>query len=43
MGNCSFETDKSDDSQAIINKNHFMYHYVIGRGGFVKVWRVEKK
>lgn len=43
MGNCSFETDKSDDSQAIINKNHFMYHYVIGRGGFGKVWRVEKK
>ena len=26
-----------------INKNHFLFHYVIGRGGFGKVWKVEKK
>ena len=26
-----------------ISKNHFQFHYVIGRGGFGKVWRVEKK
>jgi serine/threonine protein kinase len=26
-----------------INKNHFMFQYVIGRGGFGKVWKVEKK
>ena len=24
-----------------INKNHFHFHYVIGRGGFGKVWKVE--
>lgn len=43
MGNCSFETDKSDTSATLINKNNFVYHYVIGRGGFGKVWKVEKK
>lgn len=26
-----------------ITKNHFLFHYVIGRGGFGKVWKVEKK
>ncbi len=26
-----------------INKNHFLFHYVIGRGGFGKVWKLEKK
>jgi serine/threonine protein kinase len=26
-----------------VNKNHFLFHYVIGRGGFGKVWKVEKK
>jgi len=26
-----------------INKNHFEFNYVIGRGGFGKVWKVEKK
>ena len=26
-----------------ISKNHFQFHYVIGRGGFGKVWKVEKK
>ena len=25
------------------NKNHFQFHYVIGRGGFGKVWKIEKK
>jgi len=24
-----------------MNKNHFQFSYVIGRGGFGKVWRVE--
>ena len=26
-----------------ISKNQFQFHYAIGRGGFGKVWRVEKK
>ena len=26
-----------------INKNMFQFQYVIGRGGFGKVWKVEKK
>jgi len=26
-----------------INKTHFNFHYVIGKGGFGKVWRIEKK
>lgn len=24
-------------------KNHFQFQYVIGKGGFGKVWKVEKK
>ena len=26
-----------------VNKGHFEFHYVIGKGGFGKVWRVERK
>jgi serine/threonine protein kinase len=26
-----------------VTKNHFLFHYVIGRGGFGKVWKIEKK
>jgi serine/threonine protein kinase len=26
-----------------VNKNHFHFQYVIGRGGFGKVWRVEHR
>ena len=26
-----------------LSKNNFVFHYVIGRGGFGKVWKVEKK
>jgi len=26
-----------------ITKNHFQFQYAIGRGGFGKVWRVERK
>jgi serine/threonine protein kinase len=27
----------------VISKNHFQFQYAIGRGGFGKVWKVEKK
>ena len=55
MGNCNFKTEYENDNvtgnsltstySAIIavTKNHFQFHYVIGRGGFGKVWKVEKK
>jgi len=26
-----------------VTKNSFKFHYVIGKGGFGKVWKVEKK
>lgn len=26
-----------------MNKSHFTFHYVIGKGGFGKVWKVETK
>eukprot|EP00357_Protocruzia_adherens_P036602 CAMPEP_0115006092 /NCGR_PEP_ID=MMETSP0216-20121206/20275_1 /TAXON_ID=223996 /ORGANISM="Protocruzia adherens, Strain Boccale" /LENGTH=412 /DNA_ID=CAMNT_0002372571 /DNA_START=145 /DNA_END=1383 /DNA_ORIENTATION=- len=42
MGNCNFKTE-SYDNNTVCNKSHFQFHYVIGKGGFGKVWRVEKK
>jgi serine/threonine protein kinase len=26
-----------------VNKNNFQYHFAIGKGGFGKVWKVERK
>jgi len=26
-----------------VSKNNFIYHYAIGKGGFGKVWKVERK
>ena len=55
MGNCNFKTEYENDNVACkssllpadafaeVTKNHFLFHYVIGRGGFGKVWKVEKK
>ena len=53
MGNCNFKPEQETDNVTgnslsltpciAINKSHFMFHYVIGRGGFGKVWKVEKK
>lgn len=44
MGNCNFKTEKSEnkqDSQAM-TKNLFLCHYVVGKGGFGKVQRINK-
>ena len=46
MGNCSFKSDtleQIDQTCTTMSKNNYVFHYVIGRGGFGKVWRVEKK
>jgi serine/threonine kinase 32 len=42
MGNCNFKTESTEQSSTL-SVNNFVFHYVIGRGGFGKVWRVEKK
>lgn len=36
MGNCNFKTEKEEQG-AVLNKNQFNLHYIIGRGGFGKV------
>jgi serine/threonine protein kinase len=43
MGNCNFKTEYENDNVTAMTKNHFQFLYVIGRGGFGKVWKVEKK
>lgn len=43
MGNCNFKTEYETDNVVAVTKNHFQFHYVIGKGGFGKVWKVEMK
>ena len=52
MGNCNFNSEKEKDNVAgnlilsyssAITKNLFQFHFVGGKGGFGKVWKVEKK
>ena len=45
MGNmCNFTSPASDNEPTFeMSKSHFTFHYVIGRGGFGKVWKVERK
>jgi len=42
MGNCNFKTE-APEKTSTLSVNNFVFHYVIGRGGFGKVWKVEKK
>jgi hypothetical protein len=53
MGHCSDKSAREKEpvvgksariaTVVAVNKGHFQFHYVIGKGGFGKVWRVEKK
>ncbi len=46
MGNCNFKTEKTAETSEVapsMTKNMFLQHYIIGKGGFGKVWRVEFK
>jgi serine/threonine protein kinase len=46
MGNCNFKTEKTGESTEVtttMTKNMFLQHFIIGKGGFGKVWRVEFK
>ncbi|CAG9315385.1 unnamed protein product [Blepharisma stoltei] len=42
MGSCNFKSEDADPTVSI-SKTHFQFHYVIGKGGFGKVWKVELK
>jgi serine/threonine protein kinase len=42
MGNCNLRVDTYDPTVEL-NKSHFTFQYVIGRGGFGKVWKVVHK
>ena len=40
MGNCNFKTEKKENDISHINamnKNMFILHYIVGKGGFSKV------
>lgn len=41
---CEIEQQlRGESSQQAISKNHFTYHYPVGRGGFGRVWKVDHK
>ena len=42
MGNCTMSKDNFDPS-ITISRVHFKWLYVIGKGGFGKVWKVMHK
>ena len=44
MGNCNYKpSENNQDEGQSVNKNHFKFHCVVGKGGFGKVWKVERK
>jgi len=42
MGNCNFRTEVPEPASSV-SKNNFNFHFVIGKGGFGKVWKIETK
>ena len=42
MGSCNFKSD-IEDTTLSITKSHFQFQFVIGKGGYGKVWKVEMK
>ena len=45
MGNCNYKLDinaEANNDQSV-NKSTFKFHCVIGKGGFGKVWKIERK
>jgi len=42
MGNCNLKTEVQEETAAI-SKMNFTFLYVVGKGGFGKVWKVEMK
>ncbi len=44
MGNCNFKTEKEEtENLSLMTKNMFLMHFIVGKGGYGKVWRVEYK
>lgn len=43
MGNCSFKSEPDEVSVKKASKEDYTLNYVIGRGGFGKVWKCEHK
>lgn len=42
MGGCNIKSESPEKTSAL-SVNNFQFHYVIGRGGFGKVWKVEQR
>ena len=47
MGNCQLRVDLHDPTEGTLHtamsRNHYLFRYPIGRGGFGKVWKVKYK
>ena len=43
MGNCTFKSEPDEVSVKKVTKDDYTLQYVIGRGGFGKVWKCELK
>mmetsp|Transcript_28524 Transcript_28524/g.35252 ORF Transcript_28524/g.35252 Transcript_28524/m.35252 type:complete len:90 (-) Transcript_28524:1123-1392(-) len=42
MGNCNYRIENNEEGLTI-TKQHFKFHCVVGKGGFGRVWKVERK